>query len=115
MGVEDAEREPRQVWGDQNQPTGLARHPHSQAETNPAGPGAEHLHLGADRAHCTGGTVRSCLAGGILTQLVSQAEDQLREAEESILWYQRSAEKARKQLENLQQLQQLAEQESQDD
>lgn len=50
-----------------------------------------------------------------MTQLVSQAEDQLREAEESILWYQRSAEKARKQLENLQQLQQLAEQESQDD
>lgn len=115
MGVKDAKRTTQQIRRAESGADGAAAYTHGQGNVDEESPGSEHLHLGADRADCTGGTAGSCLAGGILTQLISQAEDQLREAEECISWYERAKEKARKQLENLKQLQQLAEQEAQDD
>ena len=112
MGVIDnAERGPREIWGAEGQPNGATPYPHSQREADESGSTTKYLDIGASRADCTGGIPRGGVAGGIVSQLIAQAEDQLREAQECISWYQRSEEKIQRQLENLRQLQELAEQE----
>lgn len=113
MGVfEDAQGIAQQIWGDQDGTIGVEPNSHSQGAASETGPEPEHLSLRTNRADCTGGIPRGGIAGGILSQLIQQAEDQLREAEECISWYERAKEKAQRQVENLRQLQQLAEQET---
>lgn len=115
MGVQDdAEGISRQVWGAKGQQDGAAPHPNSEAEAHRASSEDEHFHIGADRADCTGGIPRGGLAGGILKQLIHQAENQLREARACISWYQEAEEKAEQQLANLLELQRLAENDHQD-
>lgn len=116
MGVHyDAEGSARQIWGAEGGADAAPADSHGEGEVTRASRPPEHLGFRTDRADCTGGIPRGGVTGGILSQLISQAEDQLREAEECISWYERAKQKAHKQLENLKQLQQLAEQEAQDD
>lgn len=115
MGVIDsAERESWQVRRDEDGAAGAEPDAHGQVSANAASPLTEHLRLGADRADCTGGIPRGGIAGGILKQLIAQAEDQLREARACISWYQEAEEKAERQLSNLLELQRLAENDHQD-
>ena len=116
MGVvENAEGNAWEVWRNEGGAYAVAPYSNGKSAVAPESSGAEHFGVRTDRTGRTGGIPRGGIAGGILEQLVAQAEDQLREAAECIEWYQRSLEKAQRQLENLRQLQALAEEETQDD
>lgn len=116
MGVvENAEGNAWEVRGDEGGPYAIAAYSNGKGSIASEGPSPQHLGIRVDRASRTGGIPRGGIAGGILEQLVIQAEEQLREAAECIEWYQRSFEKAQRQLENLRQLQALAEEENQGD
>lgn len=113
--VTDAKRKSAEVRGVEGQSPTASTNSHSETEISLEGSGIGCERVRVDRAGSPQGVLGGLLLGGILEQLISSAEDQLRETQECISWYQRAEEKARKQLENLKQLQQLAEQESQDD
>lgn len=55
----------------------------------------------------------SLLTGGIISQLITDAEDRLGQSQECIEWYEREKEENIKRLENLKKLQRLAEQQQQ--
>lgn len=113
MGVaSDGQVNTRQVRGTQDGAARAEPDPNSKTAANSEGSGIGGERVGIGRESCTQGVFGGELLGGILTQLIEQAEDQLRETQECISWYQRAEEKARKQLENLKQLQQLADQET---
>lgn len=53
------------------------------------------------------------LTGGIISQLIADAEDRLGQSQECIEWYEREKQENVKRLENLRKLQRLAEQQQQ--
>lgn len=116
MGVvENAQGKPWEVRGVKVEFVVSPPNTDSEGQALGEGSGSGCQHVGVNRAGGAQGVLGGLLLGGILEQLISSAEDQLRETQECISWYQRAEEKARQQLENLKQLQQLAEQETQDD
>lgn len=116
MGVvENAQGKPWEVRGVKVEFVVSPPNTDSEGQALGEGSGSGCQHVRVNREGGSEGFPGGLLFGGILTQLIEQAEDQLREAQECISWYERAEEKARKQLENLKQLQQLADQESQDD
>lgn len=113
--VANAKGKSSEVRGAKGQPITATPDSHSETKAVLEGSGVGRERVGTDRESRSQGFFGGLLLEGILEQLISQAEDQLREAQECISWYQRAEEKARKQLENLNQLRQIAEQETDSD
>lgn len=91
----------QQVRGAEVRATGDAAHPNGKGEAGSVGGQVGLLGLGAVGANCPGGNLPPTVAGGIVAQLIEDARDRLSEAEECIQWYQRSADKAQRQLDHL--------------
>lgn len=115
MNEEDAKSETRTVWTETDR--GVS---HSSVAGWEEGAGVHSEQHGdfGDRIVGTVGTgphsnYLVLLTGGIISQLIADAEDRLGQSEECIEWYVREKEENLKRLENLRKLQRLAEQQQQ--